>query len=642
MKQFLNDINYAAIETRASSLLQPNPGSLPNAPDYTKMRVISLGGVLRGAHRQWSGEHSDNFAQECAVKDIVDGSGEWTALAEARRGTQSRYLIFGDYAGFAPIFYALVPGRAVIVSDSFHGAVQGFTRIGGGVTLNIGNYVTLLTGRERAFETLVGSETMANEIRLLRPSQALHVTAEKVHLVDREELTSLATNNDYSRVLTAAVEHTSKVISGFVSQNQDHKPIITLSGGVDSRLVLAFLKDTSFLKDFRVWTMDPRTQKSAAQRAIYNRDAEIANEIRKTYKLDWMSPRRMHKFSWSFAESLARHQSYNSNFSFKYQPSRYFLYEADPILTLRGGGGEILRGTAGAASASQAYIRYEREGGELGPLDWATENLLQRSILTNEIQSIARNYVHTQLALQGHDSVRETMDAHYRDHRNRAHFGHYRMSAGKNDQILQVLSNPYIQRLIDLVDYDYLSSSGVVADLFDATEPKLRQFPFESSSAHSDLYVNRRGLFGREKPEFVFSDREGWTDDFDELKHHAIPHKYSVLWEPGIRGEATNENLQELALEWVINGFNIVEDLSPADFRSDMVNLHKRIVTRLENKQLNLGRIVAIVASTVDLVVPMDCHSARHFFTDRSSDPQVEPDDVFHRASRKYKRLLTE
>lgn len=628
MKELLNEINYTAIDTRATSLrrttLDYNPQTTP---------VVSIEGILMDADRHWSLVHSDTLPSRCTVGDVADSSGEWTAIAEHRHRNLSSYLVFSDYAGYAPVFYAFLPGKAVVLSGSFSGAVQGLKSLGGNTTLNLGNYLTLITGRERTFETLIASETMANEIHILRPDEALSIEHHAVKIVNRAQLSPAASLDNYEQALRAAVEYTRNTISHVLSNNTEALPLITLTGGVDSRLILAFLNTTPFLHDFKVWTMDPRDKKEPNKRRIYTIDVEISHQIRKSYGLSWMSDWKRQKFSVSIAEALARHQSFYSNYSFQFYPAKHVQLEKDPILTLRGGGGEILRGSSNARIANAKYQEHRENGGDLQPVTWAASNYLSRSFLTNQLRPIAQNFLEEQLTDGVTNSVREKLDLFYRNHRNRAHFGHHRVSQSKRDFILQVLSNPYMQRLVELSDYDYVSSSSIVLDLFNATDPDLRKFPFESDSAHKNLYLPT-------SEPFSYDNRDGWMADFDAIKRGTEAYDYQPFAEPGHRGEHTQGDSMKLGLSFIRAGFAIIEQLAPAELRSALNLQHKRVLSRLENRQIPLGKFMAIVASTTDIVAPMALDTARHFFTGSSADSKILPKNVLHDAASPYRDLV--
>src|SRR5699024_8576724 len=213
------------------------------------------------------------------------------------------------------------------------GVVQGLSKLGASPSLNIRNYLTLVTGKTATFDTLVSSETMAEEIHILKPDEALFVDYDSVKVFSRSSLSPLSDIADYKQALGTAIEQTSQTIRNFVSTLGDVLPILTLTGGVDSRLVLALLAQTSALRHFRVWTMDPRKARNPNEQRVHTADIEIANQIRKSYRLQWMSPRRKNKFSVSVEEALARHQSFNSNFSFKFLPSKHLTLGESRSLT---------------------------------------------------------------------------------------------------------------------------------------------------------------------------------------------------------------------------------------------------------------------------------------------------------------------
>src|SRR5699024_11983717 len=111
-------------------------------------------------------------------------------------------------------------------SSSFSGAVQGFISLGGKTTLNLGNYLSPVTGRARTFETLVASRTMANEIQILRPGEAISIEHDSVSIVDSASLSRAAQLTDYEQALADAVEYSRKTISRVVVIYDCSSPII--------------------------------------------------------------------------------------------------------------------------------------------------------------------------------------------------------------------------------------------------------------------------------------------------------------------------------------------------------------------------------------------------------------------------------
>ena len=260
---------------------------------------------------------------------------------------------------------------------------------------------------------------MAEEIHILKPDEALFVDYDSVKVFSGSSLSPLVISRIISKPW-ALQWGLSQTIRNFVSTLGDVLPILTLTGGVDSRLVLALLAQTSALRHFRVWTMDPEEAETQVNR-VHTADIEIANQIRKSYRLQWMSPRRKNKFSVSVEEALARHQSFNSNFSFKFLPSKHLTLGESRSLTLRGGGGELLRGTTGARLTEDRYEKYRRGGGLLAAESWTAKDYLGRSPLSDELRPVSEEFLQQQLS-SSDTSLRNKLDIFYSNTRNRAHF----------------------------------------------------------------------------------------------------------------------------------------------------------------------------------------------------------------------------
>src|SRR5699024_9528167 len=124
----------------------------------------------------------------------------------------------------------------------------------------------------------------------------------------------------------------------------------------------------------------------------------------------------------SYEESLAYHQSYNSNFAYSARPSKAITYDARPVITLRGGGGEVLRGSVGARVASAGFDKRNSEDDNRTSTEWLVDHYLQDSFVAPRSEKIVRNHMGTVLSRHTKGSIRERVDAFYRSTRNRGHF----------------------------------------------------------------------------------------------------------------------------------------------------------------------------------------------------------------------------
>src|SRR5699024_2872406 len=88
---------------------------------------------------------------------------------------------------------SLIPGVAVIVSDSFQGVVVGRQHYGASCSLNISNYVTTVGGLGGHFANSISEQTMANEIQILNAEATLNVTSSHATLAPRSLISPAAT-----------------------------------------------------------------------------------------------------------------------------------------------------------------------------------------------------------------------------------------------------------------------------------------------------------------------------------------------------------------------------------------------------------------------------------------------------------------
>src|SRR5699024_5018187 len=88
---------------------------------------------------------------------------------------------------------------------------------------------------------------------------------------------------------------------------------ISLSGGVDSRLVLSLITSSGFVDEFRVSSVDPRTWRNQSTRDVVERDIAIADAIRNSLNLEWSTVGEREFLQFDFRDSLNFHQSYKSS-----------------------------------------------------------------------------------------------------------------------------------------------------------------------------------------------------------------------------------------------------------------------------------------------------------------------------------------
>lgn len=629
MKTLFPEVSYTAIETHATKICYE--AEELNLPD---MSVVSLSGIISDPSRFWSLSHSDRLPKDCLVSEIADSSGEWTALASHSESGHKEYLCFSDPSGFAPIFYSLVSGVGLVLSDTFSGAVQGVRRLGGKLSLDIENYLTLVSSQTTFFQNLISSRTMANEIGIVPFDKALYVNRDRVYAVSRRSFSAAARVTNYDTALDQGIASAVSTIECIMNENPSSTYAITLTGGADSRMVFGLLSMTGRAKEFGLWTIDPRDRKSAYQKRVFTADVEIANELRERYGLKWVAPFTKKKLSLSYEESMAIHQSHKSNFAFTHTPTNAISYNVTPAVTLRGGGGEILRGTGGALVMSSRYEKYRAAGGSSSDISWLVKEYLKGATFTTKAKSVAHNFLSKVLNQYCSNSLRESVDSYYRNTRNRAHFGHIRKTASVNDRLLQVLSGPYLLRAMELISYEEKLNGKLVLDLLDRTVPELRDVPFENKN--TDKQLRRRNAQG-----FMFHNRDGWVRGFDKRGKPSRSVGFRTTMEPGARLEDWQFSVAERNASFILSGTDHVLDMTPPDYRELLADQHIEIVKRLDMRSQSANILSAKIASAIDVFDPMALDiPGRHVYTDLSRETGVSRSNIIRTKAHSYYRIF--
>lgn len=532
-----------------------------------------------------------DFASEVygdlSINSIIDSQGEWAAIAESSE--QNKFAILADAYGYCPVFYSIVDNCGVFVSDSFQGVMSGLRDFEVERHLNTTNYTTLLAGQGPQFQNSFSHATMALEVRILPVEELLLVSQTCIQFVSRSNFGAAAFETSYENALRRGVESSSVVVNA-LNDLEDHSKRVTLSGGVDSRLTFGILAASSANINFDVHSIDPRNWGTPGTRDVIERDIKISNEIRSAYDLSWWKPGKRDALSLDFRESLALHQSYRSNFSFLFAPSSMHVMFQRPLITLRGGGGELIRSTDGGVSMSKA-LRGDPDSDIHDVGHWLARKYLGTALLTSEYRERAYASVSDSFVSTTGETFEERMNSFYFNYRNRAHFGHTRHTASTNETALHLLSNPYFLQASKLIPFESRASGQMVKDIFSETSSGLRNYPFENKHWSDVLSTVRYDSYDW--------SNDSWKDSV--ANRSGIPLAFRPGWDRGQRGEKYRFDRSQASINYIVEGFSVLEDLISPDERSSIREQHLMILENVRKKKVNPFHLVAKVASALDV-----------------------------------------
>lgn len=581
--------DYAVIQTSATELEDRfNTASENIGASFTIKYVC---GIAVGREGLIESDFSRPMDTLNPADRFSENLGEWLAIAADRKNEHTKYLVFGDSYGYCPIFYALVKDRGVVVSDSFGGACAGLEELGTDPKLDFDNYVATVSAAATQFTNPTVVRTMAEQIKILPMDAALLITDRAAIRLPRSTVSAVPQGASYEQLISQGNELVQESLNK-LTNSLDVPMGLLLSGGVDSRLVLGQIKAAGLVKSFSVRTSDPRDYKSAYSQRVFERDAGIANELRQRLGMNWMRREQAQSLSVSFRESLAAFQRYNSNFSYAFRPTWGLTIQGRPIVTLRGGGGEILRSTGtgwNIDKAVRADPSLENEDSSRKLVSW----YMKSSNKTAVFQERVEQFMSDELAVLRGKSLVEKLNSHYLHTRNRTHFGHTRASRSLNELPLQFLSNSYYLEAASKIPFQDKAEGALVQEIFASTAPELLKFPFESLEWHKRL-----ATAGTRKD---VDDPNAWLAEFDWLKKHQPKSTPRQGWEKGARGEYFAHNSVDAARTYLNAAFDLLNDVTGDDH---LRAFHQEVGSLIDSSDLKAPTTVAKVASAVDVFFP--------------------------------------
>lgn len=525
-----------------------------------------------------------------SVEKIHDALGEWMAIAESTSSNGSEYLVFGDSSGYCPVFYAECDD-AIIVSDTFMGAVHGLKSFGVAAELDIAHYIATLFPAHPHFDNPSVRRTMSSKIRILGIDDALKIDSSGAQIMDRALLSQLSSSG-----YEESLERGSQLIRNSINQLssvQGLQKVLSLSGGVDSRLVLSLITASERVNEFQVSSVDPRTWKNENTRKVVERDIAIANTIREGLGLEWATVGEREFLQFDYRDSINFHQSYKSNFAHTFSAAPGHTVQSDLKITFRGGGGELLRTTlTGERISEQIKNRSWKTRNNMGFPDW----YMSRFPELKEERPLVEEYITETFNSVSGDTVTEKLNQLYRNTRNRTHFGHVRQSGSTNNYAFHPLSNPHFARASQMLEFDQRANGKLVRDIYNLNDPSLLDIPFENEQ--STIQIANSAA-----PSYPVN-YNSWLPLMDELRADRAKSAPRKGWTANERlVKAPFDKLQS-SIAFAAQGTKLLEDFVDSDFKKMIRRVNARAFDQLLTHPIKALSLSAKIASALDVFMP--------------------------------------
>lgn len=582
--QLQKDASYVKIDTEAGSI----SGNLDSSIDPSEFTVLLHSGIGINGEQSWISELSLPETN-IAIPSVVDSVGEWSVVAQRHQNGENEFVAFTDNSGFGSLFYSLVPGKCIIISDSFHGAIRGLEQQGINRTLDLDNYLTAvhLTGVE--FRTHFSSRTMANEVRLLTPGSLLHISSSGISVGPRSSLGGAAAIPDYDTAVDQGLSQAHQLLSDL------HKVMpggayTHLSGGVDSRIILAMISSFGLTNLYPVYSGDPRGLPNKASREVILHDVRIADMLRREYSFEWWEQRAKVLHEVPLLAHLRSYQSFRSNVSFQYSPMQSKSSLAEPQVSLRGGGGEMLRTTGRAANLAEHFLH-----SDTGDNDsvWLAATYMESFSGNDYLREKLREYIVAELQTIPADSIQERVNRLYFETRNQAHFGHMRSSLVSNELPVHVLTVPGLIRASELLPVEERYSGKLVMDIFQHLGQKdMLSFPLESPFKLANRQVRA-----------LETNDDGWASQFDRINKKVAGPKYAPAWRLSPLERLDAVQFRQAQENFITMGLNVLQAIDAGN-KAAHEYTRVQIVNKVRAKRIALGPLLAKIASALDAFYP--------------------------------------
>ena len=350
----------------------------------------------------------------------------------------SSIIVESDYAGREPIFYSIQKDSS-FASNSFAILFDYLNESGFNLTIN--DFVASAQMNSLwIFETLAFHQSLINQIKVV-PARS-YFNMKVIEIISRED--NYFVNHDYHSVLNDLVEY----LRGYLDQLFDlfEFPILSLSGGQDSRILLA-----------AALTLDSSKIKRLTISSIKNKRSEfsVVQDICKRFNLNLnIFKNRTERQIIENEIAISRWRSANLGWSFQPNFSNKIMFANDSVV-IRGG---------------QVHASYY-------PI------VLKKWISEIKLRDEATYFQYCNLLCDGiSENINDAINSHYKYFRYRIHYGCSNYLSSINPIIIDPLINPYYEELSDRLTFEEKEQGRLCRDICKVLEPSLLNFIFDKEN----------------------------------------------------------------------------------------------------------------------------------------------------------------
>lgn len=486
-----------------------------------EFNCIAFSGVLLSPARLLAGSQARNW-RSLTVEETLSSTGEYLTIFR-HQSRSDEFLIVPDAFALQQLFYFSPSdkrGLGLSTSARLLGGIR--NRIGGRPTVNW-SALALLTGTTDSWASTANTdEALLEDHFLLRPFEAIHIDggeATIVSLRDDPKLQGL----DYESLLQQGIERAGQQLARLAADSRYTALRLNLSGGRDSRLVLALAANAGVERAFRVRSVNPKTWGVRAAVPGLERDLIVADALRRHFGLEWDRKPSSTSTELPPYENLADWQRYRSGLDFRLPARRSLTVLNEPIAELRGAGGETFR-----AFWSQYLAKtpaWNSVKNESATFEWDAQTMFnyhyRTTLLPREWRDKAFSSYIAILRATGKPTFAEAADTHFTWFRNHSHFGTTMDFARTGATPFFPLHQLEFVLAGELAEVELRRKGAVFFDLFEHACPTLNDLEFDDGPWCAEMQMRKQA--GRVVFDSLPNNVDQLTDYFDNERSGTPP-----------------------------------------------------------------------------------------------------------------------
>lgn len=479
--------------------------SIPNRDNGRKVRYAggfkctNLYGILTSPIRNVISDGIEQIPADLSLDEAEDSTGEWCGVFYS--SSERAWIVAADPFGYQPVYYRAIrngAGDETLLVGSSASAIASEAAQQGVKSAVDSVQAQAILGTNHAFGiTMQSNHALSEDTRVLLPREVLFVDENGWSVTKR---TAAVENSSYEELIERGAQKAIWQLQAAMELPVDQRHI-NLSGGRDSRLVMALLSAANLAGEFSVTSMNPETWTPASSRPLLRQDLYVAAAIAEEYKMTWSKPFEYDYVPLSFEGALALWQQFRAGKNFGFKARKSYYRQLGTNIELRGAGGETFRGFK-AVTSLPSYGKWGNTSSSLSQdLGLVVDDVYGAGLLNSEQKDAQRQSLRGLLEDLGETQVEDGLQHRYSIFRNRSHFGHVRESAANGQIPLLILSQPEFYQAGKLLGNRKMREDQIVFDLVEMLDSKLNALRFDDGGWPADKAAQVASRFSWQVPE---------------------------------------------------------------------------------------------------------------------------------------------